>query len=74
MRATAYFATIALPAGLIEYTVAAAPLIIAILEEGPGGDWGSALQDDVRVGFIKEGIEWIALCCKNLDDAASSPW
>lgn len=71
MRATAYFATIALLVGLMANSAVAAPLIIGILEERPSGDWGSPLQNVVRVGFVKAGSEWVALHCKSPEDTSS---
>jgi hypothetical protein len=72
MRVKAYFATVAMLASLIANTAVAAPLVIGILEERLNGDWGSPLQNVVRVGFVKAGSEWVALRCKNPEDTSNA--
>jgi hypothetical protein len=71
MPTKAYFATFVVLVYLMANMAVAAPLIIGILEERPSGDWGSALQNDVRVGFVKAGVEWVALGCKDSEDVFS---
>jgi hypothetical protein len=72
MRAKAYFVNLVMLAGLIANTAVAAPLIIGILEERLSGDWGSPLQNSMRIGFVKAGLEWAALHCQNPKDISNA--